>query len=407
MGDLVASSAEKQKSAIQSTLQTLTRKLKMRASRVSFTTDDLRIKWTKVLLPPAFLEESLPMTEQMVRAVHRFRREICDIINGKDDRLLLVVGPCSIHDVVAARDYALRLKTVRDELRSDACVVMRVYFEKPRTTVGWKGLINDPGLDGSFEINEGLRLARALLLDLAKMDLPAGTEFLDMIVPQYVGGLISWGAIGARTSASQLHRQLVSGLSCPVGFKNDTSGDVQIAVEAVQAAAHPHCFLGHTKYGQSAIFATKGNPDCHIILRGGKEEVNYKGEQLLSACHQLKNAGLRPRVMIDCSHGNCNKSSERQVEVCKEVADQIKSGSDVIYGIMIESNIMEGSQQLVQGCNLRYGQSVTDPCIGWDNSMRVLLQLRDAIAARRQRRRVCTYHPKTASRTTVILRPAG
>src|SRR5579884_3959141 len=284
-----------------------------------FATDDLRIKWTKVLLPPVFLEEELPTTEEASTAVHQFRTEIARILEGSDPRLLVVVGPCSIHDVEAAREYARLLKTTRDELGKELCLVMRVYFEKPRTTIGWKGLINDPHLDQSYKINDGLRLARYLLLDLAGMGVPAGTEFLDMIIPQYLAGLVSWGAIGARTTESQLHRELVSGLSCPVGFKNGTSGNVQIAVEAVQAAGHPHTFLGHTKYGQSAIFFTSGNPLCHVILRGGRRTTNFDSASIAQACSLLEKAGLPGHVMVDCSHANSNKDHEQQPAVCRNV----------------------------------------------------------------------------------------
>src|ERR1700726_3820295 len=267
-----------------------------------YPTDDLRIRSTKVVLPPVFLEEELPTTEQASATVFQAREEICNILAGSDRRLLVVVGPCSIHDPKAAREYAGLLKGAIAEFSSELRIVMRVYFEKPRTTIGWKGLINDPHLDQSFKINDGLRLARRLLLDLAEMGVPAGTEFLDMISPQYVAGLVSWGAIGARTTESQVHRQLVSGLSCPVGFKNATSGDVQIAIEAVLSAARPPTFLGHTKDGQSGIFVTTGNPDCHVILRGGKKRVNYAAESVAQVCGQLEDAGLAPQVMIDCSH---------------------------------------------------------------------------------------------------------
>src|ERR1700743_3581955 len=264
-----------------------------------YPTDDLRIRWTKVVLPPVFLEEELPITEKASATVFQARSEIVDILHGKDSRLLVVVGPCSIHDTSAAREYAQLLKGAIAEFSEDLCLVMRVYFEKPRTTLGWKGLINDPYLDESFQINDGLRKARHLLLDLAEMGVPAGTEFLDMISPQYVSSLVSWGAIRARTTASQVHRELVSGLSCPVGFKNGTSGNVQIAIEAVQSAAHPHTFLGHTKHGQSAILFTAGNPDCHIILRGGRETVNYDAASVEETCQQMEKAGIRPQVMID------------------------------------------------------------------------------------------------------------
>lgn len=351
--------------------------------RVFYPTDDLRIKWTKVLLPPVFLEEALPISERASAVIHKFREEICDILDGRGERLLVVVGPCSIHDVAAARDYARLLKGTSDRLSDDLFVVMRVYFEKPRTTIGWKGFINDPGHDESFRINDGLELARSLLLDLVEMNLPAATEFLDMVTPQYVAGLISWGAIGARTTESPLHRQLVSGLSCPVGFKNDTSGDVQVAIEAVHSAAHSHCFLGHTKHGHSAIFATEGNPDCHVILRGGRNRVNYTCQDVSEVCAGLRQAGLRPRVMIDCSHGNCNRSHTRQAEVCREVAAQIGSGDQCICGVMIESNLVAGAQRLMPGRKLVYGQSITDPCIGWEETLELLCEFGDAVRTRR------------------------
>src|SRR5215831_16848490 len=301
-----------------------------------YRTEDLRLKWTKVVLPPVFLEEEMPATEQATATVYNARAEIVDILNSEDRRLLVVVGPCSIHDPKAAREYAGLLKGAIGEFSRELCIIMRVYFEKPRTTVGWKGLLNDPYLDESFKINDGLRLARHLLLDLAEMGVPVGTEFLDMISPQYVADLVSWGAIGARTTESQLHRQLVSGLSCPVGFKNATSGEVQIAVEAVLSAAHPHTFLGHTKHGQSAIFATTGNPDCHVILRGGRKSVNYTAEAVAQTCDALQEAGLRPHVMIDCSHANSNKDHARQGVVGRDVANQIAGGERRIVGVMLE-----------------------------------------------------------------------
>jgi 3-deoxy-7-phosphoheptulonate synthase len=344
-----------------------------------YRTDDLHIKWTKVVLPPVFLEEELPTTEKASSTIYHARNEICDILGGKDRRLLVIVGPCSIHDTQAARDYAGLLKDAIDELSTELRIVMRVYFEKPRTTVGWKGLLNDPYLDQSFKINEGLRLARHLLLDLAEMEVPAGTEFLDMISPQYVAGLVSWGAIGARTTESQVHRQLVSGLSCPVGFKNATSGDAQIAVEAVLSAAQPHTFLGHTKYGQSAIFVTTGNPDCHVILRGGRKSVNYAADSVAQVCRQLEDAGLAPRVMVDCSHANSNKDHTRQPLVCRDVAGQIAKGSRNIIGVMLESNLVAGSQKLVRGQPLVYGKSITDACLGWDETLGLLRELARAV----------------------------
>ena len=338
-------------------------------------TDDLRIRWTKVVLPPVFLEEEMPTTEAAATTVLQARREISDILAGRDHRVFVVVGPCSVHDVDAARGYASRLKPVIAELSDELRIVMRVYFEKPRTTVGWKGLINDPHLDQSYKINDGLRLARRLLLDLAEMGVPAGTEFLDMITPQYFAGLVSWGAIGARTTESQVHRQLVSGLSCPVGFKNATSGDIQVAIEAVQSAAHPHTFLGHSKHGQSAIFVTTGNTDCHVILRGGRGRVNYTAEAVSEACSRLAAAGLPPHVMIDCSHANSGKDHNRQSMVCREIASQISTGTKQVLGVMLESNLVAGAQKLEPGKPLVYGQSITDACIGWDETVNLLREL--------------------------------
>jgi 3-deoxy-7-phosphoheptulonate synthase len=346
-------------------------------------TDNLRIKWTKVVLPPVFLEEELPITDAAAETVLRARSEVCDILAGRDPRLLVVVGPCSIHDPKAAREYAGLLKKAIPEFSRELLLVMRVYFEKPRTTVGWKGLINDPHLDQSYKINDGLRLARHLLLDLAEMSVPAGTEFLDMITPQYLAGLVSWGAIGARTTESQVHRQLVSGLSCPVGFKNATSGDVQIAIEAVLSAAHPHTFLGHTKSGQSAIFVTTGNPDCHVILRGGRKSVNYDAASVAQVTAQLQEAGVNSRVMIDCSHANSNKDHTRQGAVCRDVAGQVRAGNRNIMGVMLESNLLEGAQKLVNGAPLTYGQSITDACIGWNETHQLLGELASAVRSAR------------------------
>jgi 3-deoxy-7-phosphoheptulonate synthase len=344
-----------------------------------YPTDDLRIKWTKVVLPPVFLEEEMPVTEAASATVHRARNQVREILAGTDRRLLVVVGPCSIHDVESAREYAGRLRQAIDQFSRELHIVMRVYFEKPRTTVGWKGLINDPYLDQSYKINDGLRLARRLLLDLAEMEVPAGTEFLDMITPQYFAGIVSWGAIGARTTESQVHRQLVSGLSCPVGFKNATSGDVQIAIDAVLSAAHPHTFLGHTKHGQSAIFVTTGNPDCHVILRGGSKMVNYTAAAVSEVSRRLREAGLRPQVMIDCSHANSNKDHSRQAVVCRDIADQIAQGDRNIKGVMLESNLIAGAQKLVEGKPLVYGQSITDACIGWDETKDLLAELAAAV----------------------------
>jgi 3-deoxy-7-phosphoheptulonate synthase len=349
-----------------------------------YSTDDLRIKWIKVVLPPVFLEEELPTTEKASATVFQSREQIARILRGDDPRLLVIAGPCSIHDPKAAREYAGLLKAAIGKYSQDLHLVMRVYFEKPRTTIGWKGLINDPYLDQSYKINDGLREARHLLLDLAEMGVPAGTEFLDMITPQYVAGLVSWGAIGARTTESQVHRQLVSGLSCPVGFKNATSGDVQIAIEAVLSAAQPHTFLGHTKHGQSAIFATSGNPDCHVILRGGRNAVNYTADAIADTCAKLEKAGLKPNVMVDCSHANSNKDHTRQAAVCRNVAGQIASGERRIVGVMLESNLVAGSQKLVAGQPLTHGQSITDACIGWDETAGLLAELAAAIRAGRE-----------------------
>jgi 3-deoxy-7-phosphoheptulonate synthase len=345
--------------------------------------EDLRIRASKVLLPPAFLEEEMATSERAANTIHQARTDIVKILQGNDPRLLVVVGPCSIHDPDAAREYAGRLLKASREFASEILLVMRVYFEKPRTTVGWKGLINDPHLDESFRINDGLRLARRLLLDLGEMGMPAGTEFLDMIIPQYLAGLVSWGAIGARTTESQLHRQLVSGLSCPVGFKNGTSGNVQIAVEALQSAAASHTFLGHTKYGQSAIFVTAGNPDCHVILRGGRGTTNYDAAAVEAACKLLQEANLRPQVMIDCSHANSRKDHKNQKPVCRAVIEQIQRGEQGIIGVMIESNLVEGRQRLERGKPLIYGQSITDACIGWDETVNLLGELAAAVRGAR------------------------
>src|ERR1700758_188726 len=307
-------------------------------------TEDLRIKWTKVVLPPVFLEEERPATENATATIFNARFEISRILCQRDPRLLVLVGPCSIHDTAAAREYAGLLQSAIAELSEDLHIVMRVYFEKPRTTVGWKGLLNDPYLDQSFKINDGLRLARHLLLDLAEMGVPAGTEFLDMITPQYVAGLVSWGAIGARTTESQVHRQLVSGLSCPVGFKNATSGDIQVAIDAILSASNSHTFLGHTKYGQSAIFVTRGNNETHIILRGGRKMVNYTADCVCKTSEAMRVAGLQPRIMIDCSHANSAKDHNRQPIVCGNVAAQIAAGDSNIIGVMLESNLVAGAQ---------------------------------------------------------------
>jgi 3-deoxy-7-phosphoheptulonate synthase len=347
------------------------------------TTEDIRIQWTKVVLPPVFLEEEYPVSEAASTTIFDARTEIVDILNGRDRRLLVLVGPCSIHDTKAAREYAALLQAAIQEFSADLRIVMRVYFEKPRTTIGWKGLINDPHLDQSYKINDGLRQARRLLLDLAEMGVPTGTEFLDMISPQYIAGLVSWGAIGARTTESQVHRQLVSGVSCPVGFKNATSGDVQVAIDAIQSAANSHTFLGHTKHGQSAIFVTTGNPDCHIILRGGRGMVNFGAESVAQTAAQMKKAGVEPRIMIDFSHANSSKDYRRQAIVCHDVSGQVAEGNSNIVGVMIESNLVAGAQKLVAGQPLVYGQSITDACIDWAETQKLLAELAAAVRARR------------------------
>ena len=346
-------------------------------------TEDIRIKWTKVVLPPVFLEEERPTSDAASSTIFDARHEIANILGGSDDRLLVLAGPCSIHDVKAGREYAALLQGAIAGLSADLRIAMRVYFEKPRTTIGWKGLINDPYLDQSYKINDGLRLARHLLLDLAEMGVPTGTEFLDMISPQYTAGLVSWGAIGARTTESQVHRQLVSGVSCPVGFKNATSGDVQVAIDAILSASYSHTFLGHTKLGQSAIFVTSGNPDCHIILRGGRKTVNYTAEAVADTAQRMERAGIPPRIMIDFSHANSGKDYRRQGEVCHDVAAQIAAGNRNIMGVMIESNLVAGAQKLEAGKPLVYGQSVTDGCIDWAETRALLEELAAAVRARR------------------------
>ncbi len=348
---------------------------------MKYRTDDLRILELKELRAPEALLQEYPLSERATETVHNARRDIHRILHGEDDRVLVVVGPCSIHDVNAAREYASRLAPLARELQDRLLVVMRVYFEKPRTTVGWKGLINDPRLDGSFEINEGLRLARHLLADLADLGLPAGTEYLDLISPQYVADLISWGAIGARTAESQSHRELASGLSCPVGFKNATDGTLQVAVDAIVSAAHSHHFLSVTKAGHSAIFATAGNPDCHVILRGGKTP-NYDAAGVDDVAALLEKAGLPVRVMIDASHANSRKKPARQLDVCRYVADQLARGDRRIFGMMLESHLLAGRQD-IDNVPLVYGQSVTDPCIGWEDTELMLRLLGEAVATRR------------------------
>ena len=349
---------------------------------MQYQTDDLRIAEMAEVSSPRQVHEALPITDSAAKCVHEAREAISKILRNEDDRLVVVIGPCSIHDPEAARDYAQRLIQERDKYEEDLLVIMRVYFEKPRTTVGWKGLINDPNLDGSFEINKGLRLARGLLLDLNNMGIPAGTEYLDLISPQYVADLVSWGAIGARTTESQVHRELASGLSCPVGFKNGTDGGLQVAVAAIGSSSRPHHFLSVTKEGKSAIFSTSGNSDCHVILRGGKE-TNYEAASIEQACEQLRGADLDERVMVDCSHANSRKKHEQQMEVAKSLYAQLEGGEQRIFGVMVESNIVAGRQNNEADKELTYGQSITDACIGWDDSVEILEGFAKAVRARR------------------------
>lgn len=345
-------------------------------------TDDLRIVALNELAPPAHLIREFPVSEAVGQQVNDCRQAIHRILHGMDDRLLVVIGPCSIHDPVAAREYATRLMAERTRFADQLEIVMRVYFEKPRTTVGWKGLINDPNLDGSFDINRGLRVARELLLDINAMGMPAGTEFLDMITPQYIADLISWGAIGARTTESQVHRELASGLSCPVGFKNGTDGNVRIALDAIKAASQPHHFLSVTKGGISAIVSTRGNEDCHVILRGGKAP-NHDRASVEAACREAGSAALACRLMIDCSHGNSQKKPENQVPVAREVAEQLADGDSRIFGVMVESHLVGGREDLVAGRTPTYGRSITDGCLDWDSSVQVLEALAEGVRERR------------------------
>jgi len=347
-----------------------------------FKTDDVRITGLQEVLPPQALHDEFPLDEDASQTVYHARESIHNILQGEDDRLVVVVGPCSVHDPDAAREYASRLKVLIDELSDDLCIIMRVYFEKPRTTVGWKGLINDPDLDESFKINKGLRMARQLLRDLSIEGIPVGTEYLDLISPQYIADLISWGAIGARTTESQGHRELASGLSCPVGFKNSTDGGFKIAIDAVKAASNPHVFMSLTKAGHSAIFSTRGNDDCHIILRGGRQP-NYDAQNIQYAAEQLEKYGLKPHMMVDCSHANSMKDFRRQVDVCNNVASQISDGENRIMGLMLESHLVEGRQDVIAGQALTYGQSITDACISWENTEICLRNLASAVRKRR------------------------
>jgi 3-deoxy-7-phosphoheptulonate synthase len=344
---------------------------------MNYKTDDLRIESIKAVASPSVICEELPITDEAAKITALTRNAIHDILHGQDNRLIVITGPCSIHDIDAAKEYASRLKPLIDDYSDDLLIIMRVYFEKPRTTVGWKGLINDPDLDNSFNINKGLRVARQLLLDLNQMGVPAGTEYLDLITPQYVSDLISWGAIGARTTESQVHRELSSGLSCPVGFKNGTYGTTKIAVDAIGAAMRPHHFLSLRKEGNAAIFSTQGNPDCHIILRGGKEP-NYDAESVDNVSKELEAANLPANIMIDLSHANSRKQYETQTDVGNSVAEQIANGDNRIIGTMIESHLVAGRQDVKPDQELVYGQSITDACLGWDSTVGLIKTLADA-----------------------------
>lgn len=346
-------------------------------------TDDVRIREIKPLISPIDLLDTLKESADSTQNILETRAAIHQILHGDDDRLLVIVGPCSIHDPKAGLEYAKRLIEVKQRLSQDLLIVMRVYFEKPRTTVGWKGLINDPHLDGSYDINQGLKKARKFLLDVNELGMPAAMEFLDTITPQYTADLISWGAIGARTTESQVHRELASGLSCPVGFKNGTDGNVRVAIDAIKTAESPHHFLSFTKEGNAAIFSTNGNDDCHLILRGGKTP-NYDAPHVDEAAKQLQVAGLVPKLMVDCSHGNSEKQFKKQAEVSANVALQLTAGEHRIMGVMLESHLIEGRQDHAPGCDLVYGQSITDACLGWQDTVTVLENLAIAVAARRR-----------------------
>jgi len=354
------------------------------ACAMKFVTNNTRIQSIRAVATPEQVREELPLSDEAGQTTYLARHEIQQILAGKDDRLLVIVGPCSIHDPKAAIEYAQRLKALREQLADQLLIVMRVYFEKPRTTVGWKGLINDPDLNDGFDIDRGLRIGRKLLLDLNEMGMPAGVEYLDLLTPQYLSDLVSWGAIGARTTESQLHREMASGLSCPVGFKNGTDGSVKVAVDACQSTRSPHRFLSLTEAGQIAIFETSGNQDCHIILRGGSLGTNYDAAAVDAACAALTKAGLKPQVMIDFSHANSSKQHRRQMVVAHDVGDQIANGDARIMGVMIESHLVEGRQEIGPCETLTYGQSITDACIGWDDTVETLRGLAGRVKQRRQ-----------------------
>ncbi len=353
------------------------------AMQTNYSTDDLRICEIKEVVPPDQIHDEIPMTDDAARIILQARSEIHDILIGNDDRLLVIIGPCSIHDTKAALEYAQRLKGIKEQLQKDLVIVMRVYFEKPRTTVGWKGLINDPELNSSFNINKGLRVARQLLLDINNLGVPAATEYLDLITPQYVSDLISWGAIGARTTESQVHRELASGLSCPVGFKNATDGGIKIAIDALNAARSAHHFLSVTKAGHTAIFSSKGNEDVHIILRGGNEKPNYDAVCVEKVAEGLEAGGLKANIMIDFSHANCLKQYQRQLIAAEDVGEQISGGDIRIIGAMAESHLKAGRQDVEDGKELVYGQSITDACLGWEDSVKLLNSLALAVQCRR------------------------
>jgi 3-deoxy-7-phosphoheptulonate synthase len=352
--------------------------------QTKYNTDDLRICGITEVIPPAQVHDEMPLSDIAAETTLLARTEVHNLLAGQDDRLLVVVGPCSIHDTTAALEYANHLKALKDELKADLIIIMRVYFEKPRTTVGWKGLINDPDLDSSFNINKGLRIARQVLLDINTLGVPAATEYLDLISPQYVSDLIAWGAIGARTTESQGHRELASGVSCPIGFKNSTDGTIKIAIDAIRAAMSPHHFLSLTKAGHSAIFSTTGNEDVHIILRGGNGRPNYDAVSVEQVAEGLLNANLKPNIMIDFSHANSLKQCQRQLIVGQDVCNQIANGDPRVMGVMIESHLKAGSQDVIEGQPLVYGQSITDGCLSWDDTAPLLRQLASAVQKRRE-----------------------
>jgi len=348
-----------------------------------FNTDDLRITETKQVVAPVQVHDEIPLTEAAVSTILQARNDIHKVLIGEDDRLVVIVGPCSIHDTKAAKEYAALLKTAKNDFAKDLVIIMRVYFEKPRTTVGWKGLINDPDINSSFNINKGLRVARQLLLDLNSFGIPAATEYLDLITPQYLSDLISWGAIGARTTESQVHRELASGLSCPVGFKNATDGGIGVAIDAINSAMNPHHFLSVTKQGNSAIFSTTGNEDAHIILRGGNDEPNYDAVNVEKVAEGLEKSGLPRNIMIDFSHANSLKQCQRQLVVADDVSEQIANGDKRIIGVMVESHLKAGRQDTIEGQDLTYGQSITDACLGWEDTLLLLNGLATAVQKRR------------------------